>query len=1382
MKFKFLFLELTLLAIILVVGGLFFYHQTSEVRRSAEQALTSVSDLKTSQMAVWLWERRADAEVIRSSRIVRQLLKTPHDPGVRSAVAEYFDTLRQAYRYEAIIVLDSGRTPLLASPNEDLIRQNCLPGHENSLLNSGSSVVMDLHRCRPNGPIHFCLLGRIGSGSGTGEPATGFVFIVVDPHKFLYPFVQNWPTPSRTAETLLVRKEGRGVLYLNDLRHQKEAALNLRIDESHVEVPAVRAVVRGERGVLKGSDYRGRPVTGVASAIPGTPWVMVAKMDQAEIDAPAHRGAWMIGLITALTAIATLLGFALFWRHQRLTNARVEMASAAKAERALRESEERAQAMLSAIPDMMFRVNRDGIFLDYKADPEDLFVGKEMNLIGKGYRDLMPEAFSRLMDQKIRLTLESGVTQSFEYQLVLPGSKEFRQYEARMKSSGPDEVIAVVRDISEQKQVDEKLRNSEERFRGIFQGSPYGIVLADPVNHTFVLCNEAMGRMTGYRAQELMAMGVPDLHRPADLPSVLEGFEKHLRGEIDLIRNIPVLRQDGSVFFADVSTALIPLEGVTYLAGFFRDVTELRQAEQEIRDSRNFLDSIIEQSPISMWISDEKGLLIRLNQACCDTLQVKPGEVVNRYNLLEDRVVAAQGVMPLIRSVFEEGKAVNFDLTYEASHLTGPALRQPVVKELNVTIFPIRDSDGRITNAVVQHIDVSARKQTVERLRRLSALQAALHDPITLDQKLQRITEAVIHIFGADFARIWLTDRGDRCSAGCMHAGITEGPHVCRHREKCLHLRASSGRYTHLDGGVHSRVPFGSYKIGRIAAGLESSFLTNEVTHDPRVHNHAWAEELGLVSFAGYQLRLSQGEEIGVLGIFSKQALSPEDDAMLLNLGNLIVPAIQAARNEETLRASEEKYRGIFDESIAAIYVFDAQKRFVDSNQAGLDLLGYTREELLDLSIPDVDADPEAVLPAHGELLSGGRLVNYEHRLRRKDGAIVTVLNNSLALTNGEGTVTGMQSTLFNITRRKQAEELIKQSENHYRQLFELTYDGIVLADSDGRIMAANQAFCDLTGRSLDWLLGARLGDFESPASRARISDHTQTLKTEGQAGFDIEILRPDGTRTLSEVKARIVEWFGQTALLGAVRDITERRQMEDDLRSRNEELARFVYTVSHDLKSPLVTIQTFLGYLGKDIESRDEERVKADLGYIGRASAKMHDLLEGLLELSRIGRMKNPPEDLPFKDLVHAALDSVAGQIAERGVTIDLAEAPVVLHGDRLRLGEVFQNLIDNAVKFMGDQPEPRIEIGVEPDDNEPVFYVRDNGKGIDPRHLGKLFGLFEKLDPGTPGTGMGLALIKRIIEVHGGRIWAESDGPSQGTTFRFTLQGTKSGTRHEG
>lgn len=233
-------------------------------------------------------------------------------------------------------------------------------------------------------------------------------------------------------------------------------------------------------------------------------------------------------------------------------------------------------------------------------------------------------------------------------------------------------------------------------------------------------------------------------------------------------------------------------------------------------------------------------------------------------------------------------------------------------------------------------------------------------------------------------------------------------------------------------------------------------------------------------------------------------------------------------------------------------------------------------------------------------------------------------------------------------------------------------------------------------------------------------------------------------------------------------------RASEEELKQRNDELTRFAYTVSHDLKSPLVTIQTFLGYLEQDLSKGDAMGVARDFGYVRTAAQKMSRLLDELLELSRVGRTKNVPEQVTLQELVMEALSLVAGRIVAAGTRIEVTERPIVLFGDRVRLVEVFQNLLDNAVKFAGAQPSPLVEVGAELSGAEIVLFIRDNGVGIDRRHMPKLFGLFEKLDPKSEGTGIGLALVRRIIEVHGGRIWAESEGPGHGACFRFTLPGT--------
>jgi signal transduction histidine kinase len=246
------------------------------------------------------------------------------------------------------------------------------------------------------------------------------------------------------------------------------------------------------------------------------------------------------------------------------------------------------------------------------------------------------------------------------------------------------------------------------------------------------------------------------------------------------------------------------------------------------------------------------------------------------------------------------------------------------------------------------------------------------------------------------------------------------------------------------------------------------------------------------------------------------------------------------------------------------------------------------------------------------------------------------------------------------------------------------------------------------------------------------------------------------------------------------LREITERKQAEAErekliaeLEAKNAELERFTYTVSHDLKSPLITIRGFLGFLERDALAGQIDRLKADIARITEATNKMQYLLDDLLELSRIGRLMNPPQEVPFDTIVREAVEMVQGRIQARGVMVEIGVDLPVIRGDRARLLEVVQNLVDNAVKFMGDQPQPRVEIGCGElnKDQQWVFFVRDNGSGIDPRYHQRVFDLFEKLDSSTEGTGVGLTLARRIIEVHGGRIWVESEGQGKGSTFFFTL-----------
>ncbi len=247
---------------------------------------------------------------------------------------------------------------------------------------------------------------------------------------------------------------------------------------------------------------------------------------------------------------------------------------------------------------------------------------------------------------------------------------------------------------------------------------------------------------------------------------------------------------------------------------------------------------------------------------------------------------------------------------------------------------------------------------------------------------------------------------------------------------------------------------------------------------------------------------------------------------------------------------------------------------------------------------------------------------------------------------------------------------------------------------------------------------------------------------------------------------------------------IAERDQRIAELEARNAELERYAYTVSHDLKTPLVTIKGFISFLHRDVRAGDRERVEHDLERIAYAADRMQRLLDDLLELARVGRLGNKPRRVAFAEVVAEALERVADAIEEHGAEILISDALPEVYGDREQLVDVVEQLLDNAVKHIGEQPAPCVEVGARrggPErpagggPAEPVLFVRDNGPGIHPRYQETVFKLFERLEPeASEGTGVGLTLVKRIVEFHDGRIRIESSG--RGPTLCFSLPGTKS------
>lgn len=477
---------------------------------------------------------------------------------------------------------------------------------------------------------------------------------------------------------------------------------------------------------------------------------------------------------------------------------------------------------------------------------------------------------------------------------------------------------------------------------------------------------------------------------------------------------------------------------------------------------------------------------------------------------------------------------------------------------------------------------------------------------------------------------------------------------------------------------------------------------------------------------------------------------------------------IRKKRDQEILQESEQRYRTIMEQASDAVFVHDETGHIMDVNIKACRNLGYSREELLAMTIADID--PEALRAEKNKMwkkILTGDQYTFESRQIRKDGSAfpVEVTLGMVSLPPGPAVL----GIVRDITEQKKATEELRRASQSWRETFDAITDPIALLNPDGEIEKCNQAFVDFLGLDYPGVLGRKCHQLihgtEEPIPGCPV------VKA-GKSGMRENMELRVGEKFFLVVADPVKDPGGKiTAFVHIMTDITGSKAAEQALVQKNEELERFTYAVSHDLRSPLVTIQTFLDHLVQDITGGSTDQVAQDLAFITSAGKQMDALLNELQKFSKIGRVTNPSVKATLQEIAQEAIALVAGRIDKRGVRVQVAQEPVVLYGDRVRLLEVFQNLIDNAVKFMGEQSEPLIEIGAETKDGRAVCFVRDNGMGFEPRHKDKLFGLFEKLHPEMEGSGMGLALVKKIIETHGGGIRVESEGLCKGACFWFTL-----------
>ncbi len=495
-------------------------------------------------------------------------------------------------------------------------------------------------------------------------------------------------------------------------------------------------------------------------------------------------------------------------------------------------------------------------------------------------------------------------------------------------------------------------------------------------------------------------------------------------------------------------------------------------------------------------------------------------------------------------------------------------------------------------------------------------------------------------------------------------------------------------------------------------------------------------------------------------------------------------------RAELALSRSQRKFRRLADAGIIGVVTSDLQGRICEANDAFLRMTGYTDDEILagevrwrDMTPPEHRAASERAI---AQLRSTGVAVTWEKEYIRKNGERVPVLVGAASVdaTSGENV-----AFVLDLTEQKRAAEAIRrleherQADAQFRALVEAAPDAMVISDAAGHIVLINAeaerlfgyARADLIGQPVEILVpeGIRAGHAGHRAGFRRC-----TGRHVMGAGDQLAGRRSDGSEFPADLSLSTIRTDRDVLISTTIRDVTERKQAEEALlRAKdaaeiaNTELETFSYSVAHDLRSPLRGISGYGTALLEDYGDQLDDGARDYLSRIIRGSRRMGEIIDALLALARLTRTEPRHEKVDLGELGRDVVEQLRAAAPERVVDF-VVHAGLFVQGDPGMLRVLLENLLGNAWKFTAKRPDARIELGRQDSDDAPVYYVRDDGAGFDPRLASKLFVPFRRLHAPSEfeGTGLGLATVQRIIRSHGGRIWAEA-AEAQGATFRFTL-----------
>jgi PAS domain S-box-containing protein len=938
----------------------------------------------------------------------------------------------------------------------------------------------------------------------------------------------------------------------------------------------------------------------------------------------------------------------------------------------------------------------------------------------------------------------------------------------------PTGLMGVGRDITERKRAEEALQESEATLRSVFRAAPIGIGLV--IDRVFQWTNETLHQMLGYTAEELEGQSARMVY-PSQEEYERVGREKYAdiaeRGTGSIETHFQ--RKDGEII--DVLLSSTPLDpsdlskGVTFTA---LDITERKRAEAQLE--RNLRETRVRYE---------------ISQALAGA--ETEDEVL-------DVLIQHAGLYPQAHAtVFtfdRTGDELAVILRHDNPFESGVATLVPIGAHIPASYYPVLDLLSAVQPFVSddvfadERVDPTSRKTT----RQSGAASLAMF-PLTVGNEWMGFILAMAKstgYFDEEKQHLYQT-LAEQGAVALRAARLRE---TIRESQQRLSLLVQQSPLAVIEWNTDFQVVswnpaaeriFGYTReeaLGRHAAGFIAPAAARPLV------DQFW-QDLSVQQGGTHSINDNLTKDGRLITCEWFNSLLVGADSKAVGIASLVEDITQRKQAEEALRESEEKFRTFTESAPVAIMIYQ-DYHCVYANPEAEQITGYTHQELEQVRFFDfIHPDYKDMLVEAGKALERGESPPHkaDFKIIAKNGD-EKWLDGRLEMIDYAGKRAALISAM-DITERKQVEEALHESEERYRRLAEAAHDMIFIINREGNVDYVNSFATQQFGRLPEEIFGRSHAELflSDDAERQQLSLR-QVFKA-GQPLYVENLTQfPNQRMWLGTWLVPIKDEAGQVkSVLGVSRDITERKQAEEEiqrlnaeleqrvvertaqLEAANKELEAFSYSVSHDLRAPLRAVDGFSRILLEDYLPQLPPEVTRHLRIIFESTQQMGRLIDGLLAFSRLSRQPLDKQPISSTDLARQALDSLSSEQQGQPVEISMGELPPC-QGDPTLLRQVWVNLISNALKFTRGREGARIEIGCVERDGEQVYFVKDNGVGFDMRYADKLFGVFQRLHQAEEyeGTGVGLATVQRIIHRHGGRIWAEAE-LDKGATFYFTI-----------